>query len=115
LQTLLGGTSTDKKIYPFTVDEQEEFPCITYEVIGGSENTVPLNTQEIDVEFRTYSKKSMLEANQIMERLKVLIRYFGEDIPRIYWSIKTLEIDNPSNDRNLKGKICRFKFWAKIS
>jgi hypothetical protein len=115
LQTLVGGGATDKRIYPFTVDEPEEFPCVTYENIGGDENSVPINTQEIEIELRSYSKKSMLEANQIMERVKVLIRYLGSDSPRIYWSKKTLEIDNPSNDRNLKGKITRFRFWSKIA
>lgn len=114
LQSLLGNPA-DKGVYPYYVDQPERFPCVTCELISSSENTTPSDTQLSTVEFRTFSQRGISQAENINERVRLLLKYYGSDTPnRVYWAVKTLEIDNPANTRNLQGKIVRYDFYTRI-
>ncbi len=118
LQSLLGADSQDSRIYPDVVNQFEKFPCVTYSLVSSSENTVPANTQDSLLDFRVFTDNSAAAIKSsnlaILERLKTLLKYYGADTPiRIWWSVKVLETEEPSDDRNLYVTLVRYRIWTK--
>lgn len=114
LQTLLGGTADDKRIYPDTVNKFEVFPAVTYREEDGSQNTVPKNTQSSLFELKSFSNISEDQVSQINERIKVLLNYYASDTPiRFFWFKKEVEADIEFDDRLLFCKILRYRIWTR--
>ena len=115
LQTLLGGSVSDKKIYPVIPDQFETFPCITYDEIMSPENTIPKNTvtQEYAINVFVKTTKSDLEA--IATRVRTLLRYYAITNPVLYLVSGINAFDNNSTDRQLFSKVIRFTVYSKTS
>lgn len=114
LQTLLGGTSPDKKIYPMLNNKFEAFPCITYEEISSPQNTVPANTQTTTIIIKTFAKNNKKQAEQINARVKTLFNYYHTQTPRLFWVRKSDEFDNNESDRLVFCKVLRYTVWSNI-
>lgn len=114
LQTLLGGTAQDKRIYPEKNNILENFPCIVYENVDGMEYTVPKNAQQSHFVLKIFSKNSYDELEQITVRAKTVMKYYASLTPRIFWTVKVLEMDNSDEDRLLFSKILRYTVWSNI-
>lgn len=114
LQTLLGGTATTKKVYPSLPNQDESFPCITYENTGSRENTTPASTQQTDYDIHIYTKTSYDELSQITERVKTLLKYYHSASPRIFHIVKTNEVNQNEDDRQLFTKVIQFTVWSYI-
>ncbi len=64
LQTLLGGSATDKKIYPITKTGPSELPAISIAVVAGSSDLgLPIDRPVVDVLISSLS--SATELNNI--------------------------------------------------
>jgi hypothetical protein len=113
LQTLLSGTVSDKKVYPGINPSFENFPCITYEVIGSFDNEAPRSTQEGLIQLHLYTKASKDNLEDISTRIKTLLQYYKIDTPRIYELNKQSEIDMNETDRLLWGKVLRYTIWSQ--
>lgn len=115
LQTLLGGTASDKKIHPRYNNAVEEYDAIYYSVVDSFENTVPQETQESIYQLEIWTKsKSNLEA--ITTRVKDLLRYYTNSTPRIFWSVKVNEVDlDQETDRQVFFKVLRLRIWSKTN
>lgn len=116
LQTLVGGSGSDKHVYPVDVNALETFPCMTFEIGTSFENTTPQKTQETNVMIKSYSNISRQQAEDINSRIKLLMRYKSADTSiRLYWSVKADEFDMNENDRLLFVKVLRYTMWTKIT
>lgn len=114
LQTLLGADATHKKVLPALPNQFESFPCITYEVTGSRENTTPASTQQTDYELHIYTKTSYDELSQIAERVKTILKYYHSASPRIFHIVKTNEVNQNEDDRQLFTKVIQFTVWSYI-
>jgi hypothetical protein len=115
LQTLLGGTVDDKKIYPAIADQFESFPCITYQVVGSSFRTVPLTAQDITLQFSIYAddnSEPKQKVEDIFTRLNALLNYYKDITKPIVYIRNSLAIDQNETDRRLFVKIVRYQIWA---
>jgi hypothetical protein len=113
LQSLLGGTTTDKKFYPEVPQKFESFPCGVYHLISSVENSVPYLTQQNIYEFSWFSRdKDNLE--DIVSRAKAIFRYHHQQTPRIFWTKKIMEMDLNETDRLLFRKILRYTVWSNV-
>lgn len=72
LQTLLGGSSTDKKVYPITHVGKESLPAIRIAVLSGASD-VGLAIDRPTVDFLISSKTSTTELNAVSKRVDELI------------------------------------------
>jgi hypothetical protein len=117
LQTLIGGTTNDKKIYPEIANQFEAFPCITYAVVTSATRAIPRNTQDITVQFDIFSKTSKQEIEDIYSRCLTLLNYY-KDTVNFNWIRQVAELDNKasvssSTDRQLWIKSFRVQIWSK--
>ncbi len=117
LQTLLGGTASDKKIYPSISDKFEAFPCITYSVIAGEFRSVPKYARDITIEFHIYAKSypnrnSKSTVEDIFARMNTVLNYYSDTTPLIRYLRQSLEMDVPETDRQLFGKVVRYTAWT---
>lgn len=113
LQTLLGGTATDKKIYPSISDKFEAFPCITYEIIASSFRTVPIRVQDISMEFHIYSKVNKQQVEDIYTELDNLLNYYRNTVQDITYIRQSYESDLNDTDRQLFHKVVRYQIWGR--
>ena len=72
LQTLLGGSATDKKVYPITHVGKESLPAIRIAVLSGASD-VGLAIDRPTVDFLISSKTSTTELNAVSKRVDELI------------------------------------------
>lgn len=72
LQTLLGGTATDKKVYPINFTGKGGAPAIRVAILGGGSD-VALGVDRPIVDIVIVSKASAAEINTIGNRVDVLL------------------------------------------
>lgn len=114
LQSKLGGTASDKKVYPSFPDREEQFPCVVYSIIDSSTNEVPRDTSITDYQIECYSKLSQLEVEEIADLIKLIVQYKASDSPRLFFSIKTNEVDDNDTSRKLFAKYLRFRITHRF-
>ena len=117
LQTLLAGTSSDKKIYPAIPDQFESFPCVTYDVITGGFRSVPMFEQDITLQLSIYTNaKASSGAKQVIEniysRIISLVNYYNNDSNNIVYMKLVTEADMNDTDRQMYMKALRFQLWT---
>lgn len=112
LQTLLGGSVSDKKVYPVLANQFENFPCIVYEEVDAPFRTVPKNVQDVLMQFRIYSKVDMEAVEDIYTRLNFLLNYYTDVVNPIVYMRQSLATDSSESDRQLFGKTVRFMIWT---
>lgn len=114
LQTLLEGTTNDKKIRPSKGDNFENFPCITYEIYDGEYNTVPSNTEQSQIQFNIYSK-SKKNIEDITLQVNALLNYYkqAQSGTRIIYLKRVLNTDINEPNRQLYGKVVRYEVWSR--
>lgn len=118
LQTYLGATSTDKKIYPEITDQFERFPCIVYYERGSSFRTRPTSAEDTTIQLSIFSRedtgnKALLE--NIATRVNELLNYYVQvsTDPRIVYSILENKFDQNETDRRLFSKILIYRLYIK--
>lgn len=116
LQTLLGGSSGDTRIYPEFPDNFEDFSngasCIVYRVEDGGFRTAPRNAKDIVFEHRIYSKVSMDRVEDIAERILELLNYISDNNNIIVYAKQIVETDMNEKDRQLFSKLVRYSIWS---
>jgi hypothetical protein len=117
LQTLLGGSISDTRIYPAISDQSETFPCITYQETGGGFRTTPSNVQDITVDLIIYSKDNKDAVEAIFSRVNALLNYYKQvsSYPRIVYAKLVYSADDNDTDRRLFAKVARYQIWSKQS
>lgn len=112
LQTLLNGTTSDKRIYPKTPNQAESFPCIVYAVIGSNYRAAPAGAQDVNIQFDIFSTASKQVTEDVFTRLVALLNYIDNKYSNIVYVIQTAEVDSNPNDRQLFIKTVRFKIFT---
>lgn len=117
LQTLLGGTVSDTKIYPMISDTFELFPCITYKNVSGGMRIYPPNVEDLVFEFSIYCKNvpggGQDKVEDIFTRLDNLLNYYGNQFNPVVYVLRTVDTDLNESDRQLFRKVVRYRIWAK--
>lgn len=114
LKNLLGGTTTNSKIFPIIPKNYEAFPCLTYQVWDEDSQSIPIGSGELVIEYRAYGKDKTVCEN-IIERVKELLQYRQNWDKNIVWSRYSGGLDLPEEDRNLWSRIMRVRVWVKKS
>lgn len=112
LDTLLGATSTNSKIFGTIPKNFESFPCLTYQVFSGDSRTVPPNARDIILEFRVFGKNKTV-CEDVVARVYTLLQYRQNWDKNIVWIRYSGELDLPEEDRDLWSKVFRFRIWGK--
>jgi hypothetical protein len=126
LRTMLGGSASDKRIYPDVNNKFEVFPCVTYRIIGGDENEKPANTYQATVEFKAFvsfddptntpkttAEELINRVHSVFRKLNIVTTVSGK-VYKMFNTQMTLLIDSPQEDRLLYGKIMRFDCWYQV-
>lgn len=114
LDSLLGATATNSKIFPIIPKNFESFPCLTYEVWDSDSVSVPVGSGELWIEFRAFGANKTVCEN-ITERVKELLQYRQNWNKNLVWIRYSGELDLPEEDRDLWSRIVRFRCWVKKS
>lgn len=112
LQTLLSGTSTNKKIFPSIPNQFESLPCIVYSVIGAGFRSIPFGEEDITLQLNLLSKTSKQNIEDISTRVNTLLNYYNNDFNNIVYMKKVGEVDENETDRQLWQKALRYQIWT---
>ena len=112
LQTLLGGTTTDKKVYPTIPNQFEAFPCLTYNVINAGFRSLPFGEEDITIQVNIISKTSKQNVEDIATRVNTLLNYYNNDFNNIVYMKKISEADDNDTTRLLFQKALRYQIWT---
>lgn len=118
LQSLLGGTAANKKIYPEITDQFEDFPCIVYYEVSSSFRTKPSNVEDSTFQFSIFTQeesgnKALIE--NITTRINALLNYYVQESsePRIVYSILENKQDANEPDRRIFSKILTYRLYIR--
>lgn len=112
LKGYLGATASDSKIYPAISDTFENFPCLVYEVITSMHRTVPFNIQDINLQFRIFTRADKTLIENIYTRLNNLLNYY-QNTNRLVYIKQVTEADQNETDRLLYQKVVRYQLWTR--
>lgn len=112
LQNLLGGTASDTRVKPQYPDEPDENPLIVWNEVINEARPIPLNAYDVTVQLDAFAISQDL-VEDIADRINTLLNYYKQSTsPLILRMRRVLRTDNPATDRNMKGKILRYRVWV---
>lgn len=113
LLDLLGGDSNNTRIFPEFPDLADNNPAITYSEAVNEARSTPQKSYDLTLQFTVFAKTQDL-VEDIADRIDFLLNYYKRSAitPLILWSRRTLRVDNPETDRNMKRKDLRYRIWV---